>query len=68
MCCELTELGAEIGAGYSMYFQFIKYCCGILMVIMLTSGFLNLYDNLETPNPFCKDYAASNHTADEHDC
>ena len=46
----LEELGSNIGPGYAMYFQYVKWCVLILICVMFSEGFLNLWDNYNARN------------------
>ena len=53
MCVNLFELGCNIGPGYSMYFQYVKWCSIILIGVLFNEGIFNMYDNYNAKNPFC---------------
>ncbi len=43
--CSTNEL-AYLGSGYPLYFDFIKFCGIILLILFASSGAFNLYTNL----------------------
>lgn len=43
-----------LGSGYPLYFNFIKYCVFIFLILLLTSGDFNLITNWMGKD--CKDY------------
>ena len=42
--CDLKEL-AFLGAGYVLYFEFIKFCLKFLAAVLLVSAGYNMYTN-----------------------
>lgn len=36
---------AFVGSGYPLYFDFLKFCSILMLVLLLTSGGYNLYTN-----------------------
>ena len=51
---DLPILARNIGAGYAMYFQYVKWCSMILVCVLCMEGGINMYDNYYTDTPFCK--------------
>jgi hypothetical protein len=44
MCVELSDL-SELGSGYPMFFDFIKFCIFILFMFIISSGSYNAFSN-----------------------
>ena len=65
MGVDLNTLGINIGAGNSMFFQYVKWCSCMVLAIFASEGALNLYENFYSENPFCgvKDSTCADLTA-----
>lgn len=44
ICCDTDKL-AFLGPGYPLFFNFMKYCCYLLLVMIVTSSAYNMYTN-----------------------
>ena len=46
MCADIVDLGF-LGTGYPLYFNFVKQCIFMLLIMFVTSSDYNLFSNLQ---------------------
>lgn len=58
----------NVGAGYSMLFQYYKWCILILVWVLCSGGLLNIYDNFHAIHPKCTKSNLDEDAADSNEC